>query len=386
MAEVIRRAWKSGPRKVKRVAYGYTVQVNGKQVRKFDSAWTEDDAQKALAAAVLGRDVPKPAPAAPAMLFGRLFDEYITYKTSKGKRSLDDDQERGRRLLDVLGTETPVREITTRRVAEYATARLTTKSRLGRTLAPATVNRELSLLRCMLRLARRWEYIDRVPDFELSREYHRLRYFSEAEIARLLEACRRSRNPHLFAIVVVALHTGMRKGEVLGLAWERVDFARNVLILERTKSGKGRDLPINQAVYDVLAPPRAQALAALPTGEELRGPAWRKADGTSWDSIRTAYERALREAKIIDATFHTLRHTFASWFVIRGGNLAKLQVLLGHATITMTMKYAHLAPDHLQGATAILEGLGQPRSVSTTSAQSLSLADVEASASGLTTR
>ena len=52
------------------------------------------------------------------------------------------------------------------------------------------------------------------------------------------------------------------------------------------------------------------------------------------------------EAKIVDATFHTLRHTFASWFVIRGGSLAKLQVLLAHATITMTMKYAHLAPDH----------------------------------------
>jgi hypothetical protein len=58
VADIIKRVWRGGPRKVKRVAYGYTLQVNGKQVRKFDSAWTEGDAQKALAAALLGRDVP----------------------------------------------------------------------------------------------------------------------------------------------------------------------------------------------------------------------------------------------------------------------------------------------------------------------------------------
>lgn len=249
MAEIIKRVWHSGPRKVKRVAWGYTLQVDGNQVRRFNSGWTEDDAQTALAEALLGREVPKTAAIAPGKPFGQVVDEYLAYKDSKGKRSLDDDRERGRRLLDKLGAATPVREITPRPVAEYGTARLGEVSRLGRTLAPSTVNRELSLIRCMLRLARRWEYIDRVPDFELSREHHRLRYFSEAEIVRLLEACRQSRNPHLPAIVTVALHTGMRKGEVVSLAWERVDFARNVLILdERTKSGKGRELPINQPV------------------------------------------------------------------------------------------------------------------------------------------
>jgi len=76
--------------------------------------------------------------------------------------------------------------------------------------------------------------------------------------------------------------------------------------------------------------------------------------------IDTAYNAALLRAKIldVDVNFHTLRHTFASHYVMRGGSLVKLQAILGHASIRTTQVYAHLAPDHLSGATSILEGLG----------------------------
>jgi integrase len=82
-----------------------------------------------------------------------------------------------------------------------------------------------------------------------------------------------------------------------------------------------------------------------------------------WGEIRkidTAYNTALLRAKVldVDVNFHTLRHTFASHYVMRGGSLVKLQAILGHASIRTTQVYAHLAPDHLSGATAILEGLG----------------------------
>ena len=83
-----------------------------------------------------------------------------------------------------------------------------------------------------------------------------------------------------------------------------------------------------------------------------------------WGEIRkidTAYNAALLSAKIldVDVNFHTLRHTFASHYAMRGGSLAKLQVILGHASIRTTQVYAHFAPDHLSGATDILEGLGK---------------------------
>jgi integrase len=147
------------------------------------------------------------------------------------------------------------------------------------------------------------------------------------------------------------MHTGLRKGELLGLTWEQVDFARGVIALgRRTKSGKGRDVPVNQAVYAALAPLRKAA-----GGSDATGRVW-----GALRKIDTAYNTALRRAKIIapEVNFHTLRHTFASHYVMRGGSIVKLQAILGHASVRTTQIYARLAPDHLIGATGILEGLG----------------------------
>jgi integrase len=155
-------------------------------------------------------------------------------------------------------------------------------------------------------------------------------------------------------MVVVDLHTGLRKAELLGLRWEQIDFTRGIIALgRRTKSGKGRDVPLNRAVYEALAPLRSDA-----GGPEATGRVW----GTI-TKIDTAYNTALVRAKILDpdVNFHTLRHTFASHYVMRGGSIVKLQAILGHASVRTTQIYARLAPDHLIGATSIPEGLGAPK-------------------------
>jgi len=114
-------------------------------------------------------------------------------------------------------------------------------SRLGRPVSPATRNRELATLRHALRLAHEWGYVERVPRIRMAREPEgRLRFLREDEAVRLLDACRRSQSRHLAAVVTVALYTGMRRGEVLGLEWERVDFSRGVLLVEATKTGRHR--------------------------------------------------------------------------------------------------------------------------------------------------
>jgi len=285
------------------------------------------------------------------MTFGAMVEKFIAEKKSEGKRSIKDDEERRVPLLAFFDKDAPVTSITTRRVAEYRVARLGTKSRRKTLLAPATVNRECALLRSILRMALAWEEIARLPVFRMAKEEGKSRYLTPDEITRLLAACEESRNKLLLALVTVDLHTGPRKGELLGLTWEQVDFARGVIVLgRRTKSGKGRDVPINQAVYSAIAPLRAAA-----GGQD--------ASGRVWGEIRkidTAYNAALVRAKILDpdVNFHTLRHSFASHYVMRGGSLVKLQAILGHASIRTTQVYAHLAPDHLSGATAILEGLG----------------------------
>jgi integrase len=340
MAALFRRTWKTG--KVRRVAWGYTLERDGKQVRRISSAWTKDDAQQALAEALLERDTPPPLPPPVVKTLATLATEYLDFKRAKGKRSIRQDEQILEKLKRGFGADTPITEITAKRIAQYDRDRVTQTSRLGRTVTPSTVNRELAVLRHLLRLAEEWGDLDKVPRIRMAKEPEgRLRFLTEEEIVRLLQACETSRNPYLGAIVTVALNTGMRKGEILGLSWERVDFARGVLLLEHTKSGRRRELPMNQAVY--------AALSALP-GPKAEGLVFRKANGAAWGNIRTAFERALVEAKITDFRFHDLRHTYASWMVMRGRSLKEVQELLGHQEFTMTLRYAHLSPDRLREA------------------------------------
>lgn len=305
MAEIIKRVWRSGPRRAKRVAYGYMMQLNGKQTRKFNSAWSEEDAEKALAAALLGQGVPAATSAPEGRTFGQVASEYLDFKRAKGKRSLADDElALTKRILPWFGAETPVKEITALRIAQYDRERSAGLSRLKRPVTPATVNRELALVRHLLRLAEEWGYIAKAPRVRLGKEPEgRLRFLTEPEALALLEACRTSQNPYLAAMVTTALYTGARRGEILGLTWERVDFARGVLLFDRTKSGRRREVPMHEPVYRVLA--------GVP-GPKAEGPVFRKADGAAWGSIRTGFERACRAARLEDFRFHDLRHTCAS--------------------------------------------------------------------------
>lgn len=217
-----------------------------------------------------------------------------------------------------------------------------------------TVANELTVLRHLLRLARKWGYLDRVPDVELpKRPEWRQRYLEEDEITRLLAACRTSRNPYLAAIVTIALNTGMRKAEILELTWERVDLSTSRLTLYKTKSGKPRGVPVNRAVYDVL-------VALQPDAQQWAGLLFTRSAARAWGQIRTAFTTALTRAEIKCFRFHDLRHTAASHMVMRGASLKDVQEILGHADMKMTMRYAHLSPAHLRATVDRLDGLTTP--------------------------
>ena len=181
-----------------------------------------------------------------------------------------------------------------------------------------------------------------MPKIRLEKEPQgRLRWLTEDEIKKLLDACSKSRNRDLRAAVVVALNTGLRRSELLGLTWERVDLSRGVIRLEVTKSGKRREVPLNAESYAALVSFNQRESARVFKNQ----------------SLRKAYENAVSNAKLDDVNFHTLRHTFASWAVMRGVSLKELQELLGHSSLAMTMRYAHLAPERLRSAVTRLEGL-----------------------------
>jgi integrase len=355
MAQVNQRLWKLPGQRTKRKAWGFTAQINGKQVRRYKAEWTQDDAEAELAKALLEIEPEKSK--SPGITLAEAANRYLASKARK--RTVDADRRQLELLKAEFGEEAPLAEITASRISEYKTKRLAAVRKIGegaaaveRRLTAAAVNRPLALLRHLFRLAHEdWEALDNVPRIRLEKEPQgRLRWLTQDEITRLLDACAKSKNKELRAAVIVALNTGLRRGELLGLAWERVDLSRGVIRLELTKSGRRREVPMNDDSY--------RALVGL-------GP---RAEGRVFKTryIQTAYNNAVAAAKLDDVNFHTLRHTFASWAVMRGVTLKELQELLGHASLAMTMRYAHLAPEHLRTAVSRLEGLtsSQPTSVS----------------------
>lgn len=220
----------------------------------------------------------------------------------------------------------------------------------GKPRADASVNREMALISHILNKAVEWGMMEASPFKKGKRlmfkeNNQRLRFLSETEVEALLKAA----SPHLKPIVEVALLTGMRRGELLSLKWEQI---RNGFIyLTETKSGKSRQIPINERLAEVFKEVRRE--------NQLKSPhVFADSQGRRFYEVKRSFATACRKAGIEDFRFHDLRHTFASHLVMRGVSLKAVQELLGHADLTMTMRYAHLSKAHLQEAVATLNDIG----------------------------
>lgn len=333
MAKVNQRTWKIPGQRTKRKAWGFTAEVNGKRVKSYKAQWTKDDAEKALAKTLLEIEAPV---AVGSITLAQAVEKYLGTRTNRGNPRSAGERRQLEHLKSAFGADTVLSQITAAKVSEYKANRFGSVSpHTGRPLKAASVNRPLSVLRHMLQLAHEeWEVLAVVPRIRPEKENQgRLRWLEPDEEARLLDACAKSLNRSLLSIVTVAMETGLRKGELLGLTWDRVDMSRGVLRLEVTKSGKRREVPMRQVVYDALAAhPDPHTGCVWPVG-----------------NFRTSFQNAVEAARLDSPLhFHDLRHHFASWYIMRGGSITSLQQILGHASLTMTMKYTHLAPKHLR--------------------------------------
>lgn len=212
---------------------------------------------------------------------------------------------------------------------------------------PATVNKELTLLKHMFTKAVEWGHVKQHPAKPvrlLKEPPGRLRYLTLEELTRLLDACA----PHLNAIALTAVHTGMRRREILSLRWQDVDLRKRTMTLTKTKNNEPRILPMNAELV--------QVLRSLP--RHVDSPyVFCDREGMSYDRIDNGFRRACKRAGIQDCRFHDLRHTFASHLVMRGANLRSVQELLGHKTAKMTTRYTHLSTPHLQKTVSLLDTL-----------------------------
>ncbi|MHB8232054.1 MAG: site-specific integrase [bacterium] len=166
---------------------------------------------------------------------------------------------------------------------------------------------------------------------------------SEEEADTLISNC----EPYLRPIVVTALNTGMRKGEILSLTWDRVDLKNRIILLDKTKNGERREIPVNDTLYRALSglTRRLDIKLVFPNPETLK----------QYYDLKGTFGRALAKSHITDFRFHDLRHTFASRLVMKGIDLTTVKELLGHKDVKMTLRYAHLAPAHIRKAVEILD-------------------------------
>jgi len=209
-------------------------------------------------------------------------------------------------------------------------------------VSPARVNRNLACLKCMFNRAIEWGKAKENPVKKikmLKENNKRLRYLEKEECGRLIAACL----PHQQPIVITALNTGMRRGEILSLKWENVDLVRGIIYVLDTKNGEKREIPINRKLKEALS-------AIEHNGQYV----FSKTSGMSYKDIRNGFNVALQTCGIENFRFHDLRHTFASHLVMAGIDLNTVRELLGHKSLAMTLRYSHLSPEHKRKAVEVL--------------------------------
>lgn len=305
---------------------------------------------------VLGRSV--------AMTLQQGVDRYIsTVITPRGNpEAAEREQWAFKGIVRLIGPETPLEDLTGKRLAAFRDKVI----ELGR--APATANKYLAMLRAMLtRAHREWGALSEIPQVRLFKLNNaRQRWLTDGEQEELLRHC----PEHLANLVIFLTGTGARLSEALNLKWEAVDLKRvprPMVSFLKTKSGKPRSVPLTNRVsallvgIKTLAESRTIAPGHAPfvfiyAGRGRGGRGLPKGMYRSFTNPHGSWRTACQRAGISEVRLHDLRHTFASRLVMRGVPLLTVSKLLGHASITMTLRYSHLAPDALDTAIKQMDG------------------------------
>jgi integrase len=275
-----------------------------------------------------------------ALLFGEIAKDYLKLAKAR-KRSWRDDEDHLEALKAL--NNVPIAELNPARL-EGVISDIAEE----REWAPATFNRHRSTVSGVFRCAIRAGKLQMNPAREIKKraeENTRVRYLTEEEEAALVKAVREAQ-PQREVEILVALHSGMRRSEQYrtaqvpdgGLKWEHVNLRANVIRLPRSKSRKPRHIPMNSLLR--------RALASIP--QVISNPFVFSGEPDKW------FAELCEKAKIVDFTWHDLRHTFASRLVMAGKPIRAVAELMGHSEITTTMRYAHLAPQYLADAVECL--------------------------------
>ena len=307
----------------------------------------------------------------------RSFKELIvTYlEVNQRKRGFERVQHASKPLLQAFG-ENAIKDIDVAAVEKYIADR-------SQTVSDGTINRELGVLSAAFNYAiakRGWKVANPVVGCKRPEPEGRVRWITRAEAAGLIQMADRPtafsadsrekislglpltsqyRSPYLRDFIELALNTGCRKQELLGLKWENVDFGNDLILLERTKNGLRRSVPLNLVSKGVLIRRRRVRAEVCPDTPWVFfhiTPTTNAHVGDRVKDVKTSFATACKKAGIKDLRIHDLRHTAASWLVMEGVPLLQVSRLLGHRSITQTERYAHLAPESSRALVEVLAG------------------------------
>lgn len=234
-------------------------------------------------------------------------------------------------------------DITPARIVQCRDQLSKTLSPRGKLRTPATVNRYLAVLSHLFTIAlKEWGWVEDNPLRKVSKPQEprgRVRFLSDEERSRLLGECKKSESRYLYPAVVLALSTGGRRMEILGLQFKNVDLKRKVIILHETKNGERRILPLAGHALDLmeqLFKVRHYNCDLVFPGKDFKKPV----------DLRTPFETALKRSEISDFKWHDLRNSCASYLAMNGASLAEIAEVLGHKTLSMVKRYSHLSDAH----------------------------------------
>ncbi|MEW6557531.1 MAG: tyrosine-type recombinase/integrase [Elusimicrobiota bacterium] len=213
---------------------------------------------------------------------------------------------------------------------------------------PSTVNHELACMKCIYSKAIEWDKatenpVKKVKMFKVND--HRIRFLEKGELKFLLDVCKEP----LKSIVIFAVNTGMRLSEIINLVWDNVDFVRGLITVTNTKNNEIRYIPVNTTLSNLLEKlkqkcnPNSAYVFCDSNGKKFKR-----------YTISHKFAKAVKAAKIRNFRFHDLRHTFASYLAMAGVDIMTIKELLGHKSLTMTLRYSHLSPNFKRSAVEVL--------------------------------
>lgn len=210
--------------------------------------------------------------------------------------------------------------------------------------SPATAVRYLAALSHAFTVAiKEWGWLEFNPVLQITKPKEprgRVRFLSDEEREKLLTAAKESKNPYLYLVIILCISTGARKMEILELRWKNVSLERGIITLDETKNGERRVLPLVKYALELMKQHakirRVDTDLVFPSSYNPKKPI----------DIRASFITALKHAEITDFRFHDLRHSAASYLAMNGASLAEIAEVLGHKTLQMVKRYAHLSEAH----------------------------------------